>query len=261
MSFTQRQKALDMLREIRERGGSDPGSNLSPAPRVASRPPVELHSTTTSAQKRLQSAVLSVFTKLKNQEVDADTAEQWANRGDAVILVRVETSPEDIHGMHASEGILTIHGGTTSHAAVVARGMGKPCISGAGSIRISTVKGTMLTGGRTLEAGDVITIDGTRGEVLLGALPMVQPELSGDFATLIGWADDIRRMKVRANAETPEEARTARDFGAEGIGLCRTERMFNDEERIRAVRRFILANDIAEREEALNAMQAMQKRV
>jgi pyruvate,orthophosphate dikinase len=158
-----------------------------------------------------------------------------------------------------AEGILTNHGGTTSHAAVVARGMGKPCISGAGSIRISTLKGTMLTGGRTLKAGDVITIDGTRGEVLLGALPTVQPELSGDFATLIGWADDIRRMKVRANAETPEEARTARGFGAEGIGLCRTERMFNDEEGIRAVRRFILANDVGEREQALAVMQEMQK--
>ena len=189
----------------------------------------------------------------------SEEAVEAHSKGRKTILVRPETSPEDIHGMHAAEGILTNHGGTTSHAAVVARGMGKPCISGAGSIRISTVKGTMLTGGRTLKAGDVITIDGTRGEVLLGALPTVQPELSGDFATLIGWADDIRRMKVRANAETPEEARTARGFGAEGIGLCRTERMFNDEEGIRAVRRFILANDVGEREQALAVMQEMQK--
>jgi len=179
--------------------------------------------------------------------------------GRKTILVRPETSPEDIHGMHASEGILTIHGGTTSHAAVVARGMGKPCISGAGAVRINAEKGTMLAGGRTLHAGEVITIDGTKGEVLLGALPMVQPELSGDFGQLMEWADGIRRMKVRANAETPEDALTAREFGAEGLGLCRTERMFNDDEKLRAVREFILADGGAARDGALADMQAMQE--
>jgi len=189
----------------------------------------------------------------------SEEAEQASASGRKSILVRPETSPEDIHGMHAAEGILTIHGGTTSHAAVVARGMGKPCISGAGTIRINAEKGVMLTGGRTLKAGDVITIDGTRGEVLLGALPTVQPELSGDFATLMEWADEIRRMKVRANAETPEDALTARGFGAEGVGLCRTERMFNDDERIRAMRSFILADNDVARDEALASMQIMQK--
>ncbi|MFZ2101488.1 MAG: pyruvate, phosphate dikinase [Oricola sp.] len=189
----------------------------------------------------------------------SEEAEHLRSAGRKSILVRPETSPEDIHGMHAAEGILTTHGGTTSHAAVVARGMGKPCISGAGAIRINAEKRTILTGGRTLNAGDIITIDGTSGEVLLGALPMVQPELSGDFGTLMEWADEMRRMKVRANAETPEDALTARGFGAEGIGLCRTERMFNDDERIRAMRMFILADTDAARDEALTAMQAMQK--
>ena len=189
----------------------------------------------------------------------SEDAEQVRAEGRRSILVRPETSPEDIHGMHAAEGILTTHGGTTSHAAVVARGMGKPCISGAGSIRINAEKGVMLTGGRTLKTGDVITIDGTSGEVLLGALPTVQPELSGDFATLMDWADEIRRMKVRANAETPEDALTARGFGAEGIGLCRTERMFNDDERLGAMRSFILADSEAARDETLASMLIMQK--
>ncbi|MCI5073649.1 pyruvate, phosphate dikinase [Oricola sp.] len=189
----------------------------------------------------------------------SEDAVEAASQGRKTILVRPETSPEDIHGMHAAQGILTTHGGTTSHAAVVARGMGKPCISGAGAIRINTERGVMLTGGRTLKAGDIITIDGTEGQVLLGALPTVQPELSGDFATLMKWADEIRRMTVRANAETPEDAKTARGFGAEGIGLCRTERMFNDEDRIRAVQSFILADDEGAREEALAAMQTAQE--
>ncbi|QKV18793.1 pyruvate, phosphate dikinase [Oricola thermophila] len=189
----------------------------------------------------------------------SEEAEQLRASGRKSILVRPETSPEDIHGMHAAEGILTTHGGTTSHAAVVARGMGKPCISGAGSMRINAEKGVLVTGGRTLKSGDVITVDGTSGEVLLGALPTVQPELSGDFATLMEWADEIRRMKVRANAETPEDAITARGFGAEGIGLCRTERMFNDEERIRALRLFILADSVEERDRILESMQVMQK--
>ncbi|WP_421852748.1 pyruvate, phosphate dikinase [Oricola sp.] len=189
----------------------------------------------------------------------SEAAEKALTDGRKAILVRPETSPEDIHGMHASQGILTTHGGTTSHAAVVARGMGKPCISGAGTIRIDMEAGLLITGGKKLKAGDVITIDGTSGEVLLGELPTVQPELSGDFATLMQWADEIRRMKVRTNAESAEEAETALEFGAEGIGLCRTERMFYDDDRIRAVRNFILAADDAERQSALEQLREMQK--
>ncbi|TCD11289.1 pyruvate, phosphate dikinase [Oricola cellulosilytica] len=189
----------------------------------------------------------------------SEEAEEARAVGRRTILVRPETSPEDIHGMHAAEGILTIHGGTTSHAAVVARGMGKPCISGANSVRMNVSKGILITGGRTLKSGDVITLDGTRGEVLLGELPTVQPELSGDFGTLMEWADEIRRMKVRTNAETPDEARVAREFGAEGIGLCRTERMFYDDDRIRAMRAFILASDDDARARAIDTLQDMQK--
>ncbi|GJD44604.1 Pyruvate, phosphate dikinase [Methylobacterium cerastii] len=167
------------------------------------------------------------------------------------ILVRIETSPEDIHGMHASEGILTTRGGMTSHAAVVARGMGKPCVSGVGSIRIDYKAQTLSVGGVTLKAGDRITIDGSTGQVLQGEVTMLAPELSGDFATLMGWADAYRTMKVRANADTPTDARTARDFGAEGIGLCRTEHMFFEGDRIIAVREMILADDAEGRRAAL----------
>ncbi len=179
---------------------------------------------------------------------DADEAERRGGGAravdrEAVILVREETSPEDIHGMHAARGILTARGGMTSHAAVVARGMGRPCVSGASDVRINEAAGTFTVRGRTFKVGDVITIDGSKGEVLAGAVPMVEPELSGDFATLMGWADEARRMKVRANAETPLDARTARQFGAEGIGLCRTEHMFFDATRIAAVREMILADD------------------
>ncbi len=181
----------------------------------------------------------------------SEEAENATPIGRKVILVRVETSPEDIHGMHASEGILTTRGGMTSHAAVVARGMGKPCVSGAGSIRIDYAAGTMTSDGVTLKRGDRITIDGGEGQVLIGAVPMQRPELSGDFAMLMGWADEVRRMKVRANAETPADARMARNFGAEGIGLCRTEHMFFDEGRIVAVREMILADTEKERREAL----------
>src|SRR6185436_10418113 len=149
---------------------------------------------------------------------DADTAEKWATAGEKVILVRIETSPEDIHGMHAAEGILTARGGMTSHAAVVARGMGRPCVSGAGSIAIDYRARAMRVGGEEIGEGAIITLDGTTGEVMLGAVPTVQPELSGDFGTLIGWADKKRRLGVRANAETPNDCRTAREFGAEGIG-------------------------------------------
>ncbi|GJE00079.1 pyruvate, phosphate dikinase [Methylobacterium isbiliense] len=176
-----------------------------------------------------------------------------------VILVRVETSPEDIHGMHAAEGILTTRGGMTSHAAVVARGMGKPCVSGAGAIRVDYAARTLSVGGVTLKAGDVVTIDGSNGQVIRGEMPMLEPELSGDFATLMGWADAVRTMKVRANAETPADARAARTFGAEGIGLSRTEHMFFDEGRITAVREMILSDDAEGRRAALAKLLPYQR--
>ncbi len=186
---------------------------------------------------------------------DSDSAEKRAEQGQSVILVRTETSPEDIHGMHAAKGILTARGGMTSHAAVVARGMGRPCVSGAGSLSIDAVtriarvgQGTSL---REIREGDTLTIDGSTGEVMAGEVATVQPELSGDFGTLMEWADSSRRMKVRANAETPADAKVARDFGAEGIGLCRTEHMFFDAARITAVREMILAEDEKERRAAL----------
>ena len=190
---------------------------------------------------------------------DSDEAETARAAGRKVILVRIETSPEDIHGMHAAEGILTTRGGMTSHAAVVARGMGKPCVSGAGGLRVDYAGQTMTAGGVTLKKGDWITIDGGTGQVLLGEVKMLEPELSGEFGTLMGWADGVRRMKVRANAETPLDARTARSFGAEGIGLCRTEHMFFDEDRIVAVREMILADDEAGRRTALAKLLPMQR--
>ncbi len=189
----------------------------------------------------------------------AEAAEHQGAAGEAVILVREETSPEDIRGMDAARGIVTARGGMTSHAAVVARGMGRPCVSGAGEIQIDERAGEMRVRGRTFRAGDVITIDGSKGDVLAGAVKMVEPELSGDFATLMGWADAIRRLKVRANAETANDARTARQFGAEGIGLCRTEHMFFDDARIAAVREMILADDEAGRRAALAKILPMQK--
>ncbi|HYI49794.1 MAG TPA: pyruvate, phosphate dikinase [Allosphingosinicella sp.] len=182
---------------------------------------------------------------------DADTAEKWAAAGEKVILVRTETSPEDIHGMHAAQGIVTARGGMTSHAAVVARGMGRPCVSGAGMLAIDHKARRMRVGGHVIEEGEIITIDGASGEVMLGAVPTVQPELVGDFGTLMAWADSVRRLRVRANAETPLDCRTAREFGAEGIGLCRTEHMFFDSERIMNVRRMIVAEDEAGRRAAL----------
>jgi len=190
----------------------------------------------------------------------ADEAEQMAGKGEAVILCRIETSPEDIHGMHAARGILTSRGGMTSHAAVVARGMGRACVSGAGDLRIDYKTKQMAVRGVTVKEGDVLTIDGSTGEVMLGEVPTIQPELSGDFATLMGWADSIRRMKIRANAETPLDARTARKFGAEGIGLSRTEHMFFDPERILAVREMILAEDEAGRRKALAKLEPFQKK-
>jgi pyruvate,orthophosphate dikinase len=189
----------------------------------------------------------------------SDEAELMKSQGRKVVLVRVETSPEDIHGMHAAEGILTTRGGMTSHAAVVARGMGKPCVSGAGAIRVDYAAETMTAGGKTLRKGDIITIDGSTGQVLAGKVAMQQPALSGEFATLMGWADKARKLKVRANADTPNDARVALKFGAEGIGLCRTEHMFFEEGRIRAVREMILADDEKSRRSALAKLLPMQR--
>ena len=189
----------------------------------------------------------------------SDEAEAARKAGRKVILVRVETSPEDIHGMHAAEGILTTRGGMTSHAAVVARGMGKPCVSGAGQIRVDYAKRVFTVGGATVSAGDVVTIDGATGEVLQGSVRMQQPELSGEFAILMEWADKSRNLKVRANADTPRDAETARNFGAEGIGLCRTEHMFFEGDRIVAVREMILADDEAGRRAALAKLLPYQR--
>lgn len=189
----------------------------------------------------------------------SDEAAKLQADGRKVILVRVETSPEDIHGMHAAEGILTARGGMTSHAAVVARGMGKPCVSGAGTLRIDYGRGLMSVGGRSFKAGDVITIDGGNGQVLAGRMPMLEPELAEEFGTLMGWADEVRKLKVRANADTPEDARVAIKFGGEGIGLCRTEHMFFEETRIRTVREMILADDEQKRRAALAKLLPMQR--
>ncbi len=190
---------------------------------------------------------------------DADTAERRNDMGESVILVRTETSPEDIHGMHAATGILTARGGMTSHAAVVARGMGRPCVSGAGSLSIDLSARVLRVSGREFKEGEIITIDGSTGEVMAGAVPTLQPELVGDFGTLMVWADAGRRMKVRANAETPHDAQVARDFGAEGIGLCRTEHMFFDAARITAVRQMILADDEKGRRVALDRLLPEQR--
>jgi pyruvate,orthophosphate dikinase len=188
-----------------------------------------------------------------------DEAAELKSDGRKVILVRVETSPEDIHGMHAAEGILTTRGGMTSHAAVVARGMGKPCVSGAGSIRVDYANKTMTAGSQTFKQGDVITIDGSTGQVLAGKVEMIEPQLSGEFATLIGWADKVRKLGVRANADTPADAKAAVRFGAEGIGLCRTEHMFFEAGRIQAVREMILADDEKSRRAALAKLLPMQR--
>jgi pyruvate,orthophosphate dikinase len=186
-------------------------------------------------------------------------AERLKGEGRPVILVRVETSPEDIHGMHASAGIVTARGGSTSHAAVVARGMGKPCVTGAGDIRVDERRGTMSAGGMTLKTGDIITIDGTAGQVLEGAAPMTEPELPPDFTTVLGWADSFRRLRIRANADTPADASAARRFGAEGVGLCRTEHMFFDSKRIRAVREMILAETGERRRASLATLLSVQR--
>jgi pyruvate, orthophosphate dikinase len=189
----------------------------------------------------------------------SDEAAKLQADGRKVILVRIETSPEDIHGMHAAQGILTTRGGMTSHAAVVARGMGKPCVSGCGTIRVDYGRGTMSIGSRTFKTGDVITIDGSLGQVLAGRMPMIEPEMSGEFGTLMGWADQVRKIGVRVNADTPDDARTAIKFGTEGIGLCRTEHMFFEETRIRTVREMILAEDEQSRRAALSKLLPMQR--
>ena len=189
----------------------------------------------------------------------ADEAEKIASERRDVILVRTETSPEDIHGMHAARGILTARGGMTSHAAVVARGMGRPCVSGAGMIKIDVANGVMTSGKHTLKRGDIITIDGTTGSVYKGRVGLRQPEVTGEFGVLMGWADSLRRLRVRTNADTPADAATARKFGAEGIGLCRTEHMFFDDDRIVAVRQMILADAESERKSALAKLLPMQK--
>jgi pyruvate,orthophosphate dikinase len=181
----------------------------------------------------------------------AKDAEDMAAKGDKVILVRIETSPEDIGGMHAAQGILTTRGGMTSHAAVVARGMGRPCVAGAGEIRVDYRAQTLTVKGETVRVGEVITIDGSRGEVMKGEVKTIQPELTGDFATLMAWADETRVLKIRTNAETPEDAATAVKFGAEGIGLCRTEHMFFDPKRIIHMREMILAGSEDDRRKAL----------
>ncbi|SDB74184.1 pyruvate, phosphate dikinase [Belnapia rosea] len=189
----------------------------------------------------------------------ADEAEVRAAKGEAVILVRIETSPEDIHGMHAARGILTTRGGMTSHAAVVARGMGRPCVAGAGGVTVDYSSQMLMAGGQTIRGGEIITLDGATGEIFIGPVAMVEPQLSGDFATLMEWADGVRRLKVRTNAETPLDADTARKFGAEGIGLCRTEHMFFDPQRIGAVRQMIMSETEEGRREALSRLLPFQR--
>jgi pyruvate,orthophosphate dikinase len=215
----------------------------------------------TAAEKQVLTTGLPASPGAASGEIvfDSDQAESLKGQGREVILVRIETSPEDIHGMHAAAGILTTRGGMTSHAAVVARGMGRPCVCGAGTLRIDYKAGTMTVRGETFKAGDVITIDGSKGEVLKGRVKMRQPELSGDFATVMRWADAVRTLGVRANADTPRDAKQAREFGAEGIGLCRTEHMFFEESRILAMREMICADDEAGRRRALAKILPMQR--
>ena len=192
--------------------------------------------------------------------MSADEAERLTELGERVILVRDETSPEDIHGMHAAVGILTSRGGMTSHAAVVARGMGRACVAGAGELALNVKEGTLTARGRTLKTGDVITLDGATGDVMVGAVPTIEPELSGDFAVLMGWADRVRKLGIRTNAETPHDAKVAVGFGAEGIGLCRTEHMFFDADRIVNVRRMILAETPDESRAALAELLPLQRK-
>ncbi len=189
----------------------------------------------------------------------AHEAEEWANRGEKVILARTETSPEDIGGMHVAEGILTSRGGMTSHAAVVARGMGKCCVAGVGAAKIDEVNKTLTVGDTVLKEGDWVTLNGTTGELIAGKLDLVDAEVTGYFGELMEWADEFRALSIRTNADTPHDAKVARDFGAEGIGLCRTEHMFFEGDRIKAVRQMILAKDKAGREAALAKLLPYQK--
>jgi len=191
--------------------------------------------------------------------LDADTAEERGRAGEAVILVRWETTPDDIHGLIHARGVLTAHGGMTSHAAVVARGMGKPCVAGCEALSIDHSANTIKLGEHELEAGDVITIDGGTGRVIVGAVPLVPPAIDENFGTILGWADEVRRLRVRANADTPEDAAKAREFGAEGIGLCRTEHMFMAEGRLPIVREMILAREEEERRAALDRLLPLQQ--
>ena len=189
----------------------------------------------------------------------ADEAEKMNNQKEDTILVRVETSPEDIHGMHAAKGIVTARGGMTSHAAVVARGMGRPCVSGSGEINIDYESKEFKAGNLTIKEGDIITIDGGTGRVIQGSVPTVKPDISGYFSTIMKWADEFRKLKIRTNAETPQDTKMARKFGAEGIGLCRTEHMFFDDERILSVRQMILSKDLDDRKTALDKLLPFQK--
>ncbi len=189
----------------------------------------------------------------------ADDAEEWAEKGENVLLVRIETSPEDIGGMNVAKGILTARGGMTSHAAVVARGMGTCCVAGCGEITINYKNKQMTVGGKAYNEGDWISLDGSKGEVIEGKVPTVTPELSGNFGILMAWADEFRRLNVRTNADTPNDSTVARDFGAEGIGLCRTEHMFFEGDRIKAVREMILADDVEGRRKALEKLLPYQK--
>ena len=190
---------------------------------------------------------------------NSDTAEELANNGESVILVRIETSPEDIHGMYAAKGILTSRGGMTSHAAVVARGMGRACVAGAGEIIINSENNEFISNNIKVKEGDIITIDGSSGEVILGEVSTIMPELSEEFNQLMKWADEIRDLKIRTNAETPKDVKVALEFGAEGIGLCRTEHMFFDAERISTVREMIFSDNEKDRRAALNKIAPMQK--
>jgi pyruvate,orthophosphate dikinase len=191
--------------------------------------------------------------------LDADTAEERGKAGEAVVLVRWETTPDDIHGLIHAQGVLTAHGGMTSHAAVVARGMGKPCVAGCDGLGIDTDARTLTIGDHALREGDVITIDGGTGRVIVGPVPLVPPQIDESFETVLGWADDLRRLRVRANADTPEDAARARSFGAEGIGLCRTEHMFMAEERLLIVREMIMARSETDRRAALDRLLPLQQ--
>ena len=191
---------------------------------------------------------------------NAEDADTWKTKGEKVILVRIETSPEDLRGMNASQGILTARGGMTSHAAVVARGMGKCCVSGCGELDINYAKREFRVQGKVIKQGDYISLNGSTGEVMLGIMPTVKAALSGNFGTIMKWSDEVRRLNVRTNADTPHDAKVARDFGAEGIGLCRTEHMFFEGDRIRAMREMILADDLKGRKKALAKLLKMQRK-